>query len=197
MDTLTAQGANRSRSTLTAPFDGIVSAIPVAQGDRVASGATLMNLTRLDGLVVTVGVDPGERNRIRPGQQVHLQRLGGGTALEGRIRRIDGVLNPKTRMVDADIAVAPGSVLSGEAFQADIVVGSIQGWIVPRDAVQVTDKGGRLFQVSGGKAVAVDVTVVGALGLTSVVTGPVDPARPLVVQGVPQLSDGAVVRTVP
>ena len=197
VDTLTAQGANRSRSTLTAPFDGIVSTIPVAQGDRVASGAALMNLTRLDGLVVTVGVDPAEHGRIRPGQQVHLQRLGSGAKLDGQMRRIDGVLNPKTRMVDADIAVAPGSVLSGEAFQADIVIGSLQGWIVPRDAVRVTDKGGQIFQVSDGKAVAVDVTVLGALGLTSVVTGPVDPARPMVVQGVPQLSDGAAVRTAP
>ena len=109
VDTLTAQGANRPQSTLTAPFDGVVSAIPVAQGDRVASGAALINLTKLDGLVVTVGIEPADRMRVRAGQPVHLQRLGGGEPLDGTVLRVDGVLNPKTRLVDADIGVAPGS----------------------------------------------------------------------------------------
>ncbi len=197
LDTLTAQGANQRQSTLKAPFDGVVNAIPVAQGDRVASGTALLNLTRLDGLVITVGIEPGDRMRVRPGQPVHLQRLGGGEPLDGTVRRVDGVLNPKTRLVDADVAVAPGSVLSGEAFRADIVVGDIKGWIVPRDAVQVDGKGAHVFQLVDGKAAAVDVTVVGAVGQTTVVTGPVVAGRELVVSGVPQLSDGIAVRTAP
>lgn len=195
VDTLITQGANHPRSTLTAPFAGVVSTIPVAQGDRVASGTALLNLTRLDGLVVTVGIEPSERGRIKPGQMVHLQRLGGGPALDGTVKRIDGVLNPKTRMVDADVGVAPGSVLSGEAFHADIVVGDIEGWIVPRDAVQVDNKGSHLFQVKDGKASKVDVQVTGALGLTSVVSGSLDPKKEVIVEGGPQLEDGAAIRT--
>ena len=197
VDTLTAQGANRPQSTLTAPFDGVVSAIPVAQGDRVASGAALINLTKLDGLVVTVGLEPADRMRVQAGQPVHLQRLGGGDPLDGTVQRVDGVLNAKTRLVDADIGVAPGSVLSGEAFRADIVVGSIEGWIVPRNAVQVDGQGAHVFQVADGKAAAVDVVVAGALGLTTVVTGPIDAGQPLVVGGAPQLAAGMAVRTAP
>ena len=77
------------------------------------------------------------------------------------------------------------------------MVGSIEGWIVPRDAVQVDGNGAHVFQVADGKAAAVDVVVAGGLGLTSVVTGPVDAGRDLVVGGVPQLADGVAVRTAP
>lgn len=197
VETLTAQGANRPRSLLTAPFDGIVNAIPVAQGDRVASGAPLLTLTRLDGLVVTVGIEPADRRRVRAGQKVSLHPLSGDTVLDGTVARVDGVLNPKTRMVDCDVSVVPGSVLSGEAFEADISVGELAGWIVPRDAVQVDGQGSRLFQVDGGKAVAVAVVVIGVRGQTDVVSGSLDPARAVVVVGTPQLADGAAVRTAP
>jgi membrane fusion protein (multidrug efflux system) len=197
VDTLVALGANRTQSTLTAPFDGVVSAIPVAQGDRVASGAALLNLTRRDGLVVTVGIEPADRERVQPGQAVTMQRLGGGATLDGKMLRVDSVLNPKTRLIDADIEVVPGSVLSGEAFRADIVVGKLDGWIVPRDAVVVDGDSAHVFQAADGKATAVAVHVAGALGLTDVVTGPLDPAKDLVVQGTAQLMDGAAIRTAP
>ena len=66
LDALQREGADNPTQTLTAPFDGIVATVPVAQGDRVQPGAALLTLTRLDGLVVTIGIDPGDRNRVRP-----------------------------------------------------------------------------------------------------------------------------------
>ena len=66
-----------------------------------------MTLTRLDGLVVTVGVDPacegtGSRRANPP-----LSTLSPAGAVKGQVLRIDGALNPKTRQVDADISVPP------------------------------------------------------------------------------------------
>ncbi len=66
LDALHREGADRPSQTLQAPFDGTIATIPVAQGDRVQPGATMMTITRLDGLVVTVGIDPGERVRVHP-----------------------------------------------------------------------------------------------------------------------------------
>lgn len=197
LDLLTAQGANRPRSTLKAPFDGIVATVPVTQGQRVASGTALLTLIRLDGLVVTVGVEPARRGKVRPGQAVRLQRLGGGPELAGKVLRVDGMLNPKTRLIDCDVGVEAGSVMSGEAFQADIIVGTFTGWVMPRDAVQVDDKGAHIFQVANGKAVQVEVTVLGAQDQTYVVDGPVESRDPIVVQGVAQLSASAAVRQAP
>jgi membrane fusion protein (multidrug efflux system) len=194
LDALHRDGADQASQTLKAPFDGIIVTIPVAQGDRVQPGATLMTITRLDGLVVTVGIEPGARAHVHPGETVHLVPLAGGPELDGRILRLDGVLNPRTRLVDADVSVPPGSVISGAAFRADIKVGELNGWIVPHDAVLTDATGSYVFQVAGTTASRVKVTVAGAAGDKDVVQGPLDPQRPVVVQGNYQLSDKTPVR---
>jgi RND family efflux transporter MFP subunit len=197
IDALRREGAGQAVQTLTAPFDGIVTAIPVTQGDRVQPGTPLMTLTRLDGLVVTVGIEPAQRRDIHVGAPVHLDRLTGGPPIEAHVVRVDGILNLKTRLIDADIAVPAGSVISGEAFHASVTAGQLQGWIVPHQAVLIDDKSAYVFQVEAGKAVRVDVRLLGTVGDRDAVDGPIDPSRRLVVQGNYQLADGMDVREAP
>jgi membrane fusion protein (multidrug efflux system) len=194
LDALNREGGDQPQQTLTAPFDGIIATIPVAQGDRVQSGATLMTITRLDGLVVTVGIDPEARGRVHPDDAVHLTSISGNESLNGKVLRVDGTLNPKTRMIDADVSVRAGSIISGTAFRADITVGQLTGWIVPHDAIMNDDKGTYLFQVAGTTAARVDVQVVGSAAAGDVVQGPLDPQRGIVVEGNYQLSDKATIR---
>jgi len=194
LDALQLEGNDKPSRTLTAPFDGIIATIPVAQGDRVQSGAVLMTITRLDGLVVTIGIEPGLHGRVHPGENVHLVPLAGGAQLDGQILRVDGILNPRTRLIDADVSVPSGSVISGEAFRADIKVGELNGYIVPHDAVLTDANGTYLFQVAGTTASRVEVKVVGSAGADDVVQGTIDPQRPIVVQGNYQLSDKATLR---
>jgi membrane fusion protein, multidrug efflux system len=194
LDAMTREGADQSQRTLTAPFDGIIATIPIAQGDRVQPGATLMTITRLDGLVVTVGIDPDARSRIHSGEPAQLTSLSSGEHLNGQVLRIDGTLNPKTRLLDTDISVPPGAVVSGAAFKADITVGQLTGWIVPHDAILFDDKGAYLFQVAGTTASRIDVKVIGSAGADDIVQGSVDSKLPIVVQGNYQLSDKAKVR---
>jgi membrane fusion protein (multidrug efflux system) len=194
LDALRREGAGQPVRGLDAPFDGIVETIPVAQGDRIQPGATLITLVRLDGLVVTVGIEPGERSRLRPGEAAHLVPLSGGEAIDGHVLRVDAILNPKTRLVDADIAVPIDKVMPGEAFRVDVTIGQLQGWVVPHDAVLADDKGTHVFQIADGKATRVDVTLVGSRDGQDVVTGPLNAASKLVVQGNYQLDTGTAVR---
>ncbi|HEY1413225.1 MAG TPA: efflux RND transporter periplasmic adaptor subunit, partial [Rhodopila sp.] len=194
LDALRRDGAGQDARTLTAPFDGIVSAIPVSQGDRVQPGATLLTITRLDGLVVTAGIDPEARGRVHAGEPVHLTALAGSQVLEGKVLRLDGVLNPKTRLLDADIAVPAGSVVSGAAYRADITTAELSGWIVPQDAILNDDKGSYLYQVAGTKPSRVPVTMVGSAGTDDVVHGSLDPRLPVVVEGDYQITGDTVVR---
>ncbi len=199
LDALHREGADQPTRTLAAPFDGIIATIPVAPGDRVQPGAALMTVTRLDGLVVTVGIEPASRGRVHPAQDVHLVALtggpdGNGQTLDGQVLRVDGILDPRTRLVDVDVSVPPGSVISGEAFRADIKVGALNGWIVPHDAVLTDPRGAYLFQVAGTTARRIDVKVIGRTGAADVVQGTLDPRHPIVVQGNYQLSDQATVR---
>lgn len=194
LDALRREGAGEATRTITAPFDGVVSAIPVTQGQRVAAGAPLVTVTRQDGLVVTVGVEPGDRAKLQVGQPVALTPLTGGEPVQGSVARIDGMLNARTRKIDTDIAVSPGVVLAGEAFRADITVGQYAGWVMPHAAVLIDEHGAYVFQVNGAKAVRVNVDPLGTNGTTDVVRGPVNPSLPVVVAGNYQLEDGMAVR---
>jgi RND family efflux transporter MFP subunit len=194
LDALEHETGGKPQQTLVAPFDGVVSAVPVAQGDRVAAGAPLVTITRSNGLVVTVGVEPSEAKRVKLGQTVRLKSLSGDAdAVEGKLSRIDKSLNPRTRLVDADVAI-PDELIQGEAYRAQIVVGELKGWLVPRDAVLDDEEGANVYQVAGDKAKRVKVKRVGSDDETAVVEGPIDATLEVVLAGNYQLEDGAAVR---
>jgi RND family efflux transporter MFP subunit len=188
-------GADQASIMIKAPFDGLIASIPVAQGDRIAPGAALVTIARSNGLIVTVGVEPRDRQQVRVGQNAELESLLGGDKLQGRVVRVGSMLNPLSRLIDADVAVREGSVLSGDAFRAAITVDQTQGWLVPHDAVLTDNAGTYVFQVSGVKAMRVAVRIALTTDTTDVVTGPLDARLPLVVQGNYQLQTGSVVRT--
>ena len=194
LDALERETSGKAGPTLTAPFNGVVDTLPVAQGERVAAGVALITVVRHDGLVVTVGVEPSEASRLRPHQRAQLESLGSGPRrLAGTVVRVDHALNPKTRLVDVDIAVE-GELLAGEDFRAGIEIGRLKGWVLPRGAVLDDDTGAYLFQVNGSKAVRVNVQRLGGDDDNVVVSGPLDSARPVVAVGNYQLEDGMAVR---
>jgi RND family efflux transporter MFP subunit len=190
----TREGAGQPVQTLRAPFDGVVATIPVALGDRTQPGAALATVARQGAVVVTVGIDPAERAHVHPGTAARLARLSGGDPLPGHVLRVDGQLNPATRMVDVDVGFPPGALLSGEAIKVDLAAGDAAGWNVPHSSVVNGDQGDLVFQIVGGKAKAVPVTVVQPGKAQDVVSGAIDPHHPLIVSGAYQVEDGGTVR---
>lgn len=196
--TLAALGADhgdQAVQTLTAPFDGVVTAISVAQGDRTQPGASLVSIARGSGLVVAAGVDPGRRAQLQLGQPVVLSRLSGGPGIAGKVVRIGGALNPRTRLVDVDIVFPTGVLLLGESLRALITVGQTAGWVTPHRAVVTAGGPPRVFQLVGGKAKAFPVTILLSSPSGDVLDGPLDPAHPLIVDGAYQVSEGDAVRS--
>lgn len=198
LDAIERETGGKPQRTLVAPFDGVVAAIPVAQGDRLAAGVALLTLTRSAGLVVTCGIEAADLAQVETGQTATLSPLdGSGAAAQGTVARIGRRLNPATRLVDADVAVDSAALLEGAAYRVEIDAGEFTGWLVPRAAVLDDDEGPHVFQVSGATAHRVAVTRIGANGDTAVVDGALDPALAVVVSGNSQLEDGASVRMSP
>lgn len=201
LDALNRAGGGGAEQTVSAPFDGVVAALAVAPGARVPAQAPLVTLARLDRLVAAVGVEPARHGSVAPGQPAQLFRLyGDGTAMPGSVRSVGAMLDPQTRLVLVLVSVpaADGSgLLPGEPVRVVLQVGEMRGWLVPRTAVQTDAKGPYVFQVDGAKAARVDVRIVGMAGSTTVVAGPLEPARPLVTRGNYQLEDGGAVRLEP
>jgi RND family efflux transporter MFP subunit len=194
LDALRRDGAGHAARTLTAPYDGIVTNVAVAQGDRTQPGAALITVAKASGVVITVGVDPADRARVRPGQSARLERLAGGQPLAGRVVRIDSMLNPKTRQIDVDLAFPAGAIMPGEALQANIRVGDIAGWLVPHRAVVTSSGDARIYQLAYGKALGVKVQVAASTPQIDVVWGPIVATRQVIVDGAYQVEDGAAVR---
>jgi membrane fusion protein, multidrug efflux system len=66
--------------------------------------------------------------------------------------------------------------------------------LTPREAVLTDANGPYVFQIAAGKAKRLAVTIVGEAGDKTVITGPLDPTRKIVVTGNYELSDGMAVR---
>ena len=194
-DALAKEGAGAATMTLRAPFAGVVATVPVAPGDRTQPGQALATVARAGALIVTVGVDPARRGDLRVGAPVTLTRLEGGASVTGHVQRVDAILNPRTRQIDVDIAYPAGAILSGEAMKVAIETGTAQGWRVPHRAVVIDADGkANVFQIVGGKAKAVPVTIAVARSDDDLVTGAIDPHARLIVDGAYQVGDGDAVR---
>jgi RND family efflux transporter MFP subunit len=191
---LSQQGAGVPSGAVSAPFEGVVVSIPVAVGDLTAAGAPLVTVARKGGLVVTAGFDPTVAKRLRAGEPATLQSLSGGQPVQGQVLRIAGALNPRTRLIDADIGVTGGGLVLGEAFRAAVTVGQVTGWLAPHASVLNDGQRDYVFQISGGKARRVNVTLIHSGGAVDVIQGPLDPRLPLAVDGAYQLENGAQVR---
>lgn len=217
LDLLTRGGGGSAEQTLAAPFEGIVSSLPVATGARIAPQAPLATLDRSSRLVAAVGIEPAQRGLVARGQPAQVDPLDGGAPSQGSVLTVGAMLDPATRLVPVLVdplpdgpqggpgqrdpkgdpqpgAAAAMGLLPGGSVRVAVQVGEFRGWIVPRNAVGTDAKGAYVFQVAGGKAVRVDVQVAGTVGDMTVATGPLDPKRPLVTSGNTQLQDGAAVR---
>ena len=188
-------GAGTAQRVLSAPFDAVVTAIPVAPGDHVPPGTALLTLAPRDGLVVTAGIGSEMRERVRAGQAGLLTPLAGGTPVRGRVLRVDAQIDPRTHLVDVDLVAdgtgTAGMLLMGAAYQAAITVGMVHGWVLPHAAVLLDDSGTYVYQDADGTASRIDVRLLGRVGDRDVVAGPLDARRPVVVDGAYQLTPGA------
>jgi membrane fusion protein (multidrug efflux system) len=188
-------GSIKRSELLTAPFDGVVSAISVSKGDRISAGAPLMTLSRTDQVILSVGIEPSALAKVKPDLPVNLEsQMSGRKPQEGKVKRVGAAIDMKTRLVPTVIEVPPGGALAGENFKAGIVVGKFQGWIVPRDTVGYNAKGAYIYQVDDAHAKRVYVNVLGSVGKNSIIEGDIDSQKEIVLKGNYQLEDGAAVR---
>jgi RND family efflux transporter MFP subunit len=181
---------------LEAPFDGVVTAISVSKGDRVAAGTALMTLAETDRVRLSVGIEPSQIGRVKTGLPVDLvSLLPGRGPIKAHAKGVGAAIDPKTRLVPVAIGLLDGGALPGENFKAEMLAGKFEGWVIPRDSVQVDKKGTFVFQVDDEHAKRVDVNVLGSAGDTSIIEGDIDPQKKLVLSGSYQIADGDAVRT--
>ena len=193
-----AIGGGSARHAVKAPTAGVVTALRVGLGDRVAANAPLLDFTPAHALVAQLGVQPESGEKLRAGMAVQLQSVyGPAEGFTGTLRMIGQAIDPQTHLLPAQVelpASAGARLVAGTAVTAQIDASNFSAWAVPRNAVLHDNQGSYLFQVHDGHAKRVDVKLRHPDGDTIGVQGPIDPHAPIVVLGVYELSDGDTVK---
>jgi RND family efflux transporter MFP subunit len=183
---------------IRAPFDGIVIGLNAAQGDPVAANAPILQVARGDGGRVHLGIEPEDSRRVMPGMHAQVTSVfGNDPPVDASVIQVLGMINPQTQLVDVVVALpatATAHLLPGMRVRGEIIVKTVEGYAVPRQAVLRDAQGWHVFQVVAGKAKRVAVRP----GIEShgqvAIEGPLDPAAKVVTLGNYELKDGMAVR---
>jgi RND family efflux transporter MFP subunit len=187
-------GGAQAVTTLKAPADGVVTALEVQLGERVAAGAKLVEFTPQGGLVALLGVEPEQAARMHAGMGVSLKAVYGNTALQGSVVSVADAVDPQSHLVEVLASIDdPAGLAAGSALSGKIAVAQFQAWAVPRNALLNDQRGDYVFQIEHGKAQRVDVHVVSPAGDPVGVDGKLDAQAPVITLGAYELSDGDAV----
>lgn len=197
-------GVAGGNKVVSAPFDGVVLQVSVAQGDQVQAGAAILQLAGGSGkdmrANVMLGVEPSDAAAIHAGDVVTVHGLSATlarNAADGRVVMVGASIDPQSQLVDvgANVPLGQSAFIPGTRVSADIATRSGVHWIVPRAAMLKDDKGAYVFQINAqGKARRVTVAIQVEDGDRYGVDGSLDPAQGLVVSGNYELDDGMAVR---
>ena len=189
----------QARETIRASFDGIVTAVSVAPGDKVAADGPIAVVARGGGLIVPLGLEPADAARVVKGQSVVIVPVfASPVGAKATIASVHGMVNPTTRLVDAVASIDPeasAKLIIGASVRASIEIASREALVVPRDAVLTDTEGSYLFVVVGGKAHLVRVNAGIEQGDAAEISGAGIKAGDAVVSlGNYELADGTPVR---
>ena len=156
-----AEKAYRS-TTVTSPFNGIVSERPVSAGDVVQPGTALFTVVDPSSMRLEASVPAEQLASIRIGVPVDFTVSGyPGRQFVGRITRINPTADPTTRQVRIYVSIPnEGRALVGGLFaNGRMSTATKMGLVVPQSAVDVRGSIPSVMRVRQGKAEKVPVKI--------------------------------------
>ena len=149
------------RTTLRAPSAGTVTAVFVTRGESVDPTTVAIAISSHGQQSATLEVPGADLARIAPGNRVRARS--GSITWQGRIAGVAPAVDPATGFAVASVAGVPASLPAGAPVDAAVVVRSLRGAVVPRDAVIEDPQTGKelVFVRNGDRFDARHVTIAG------------------------------------
>ena len=191
----------RSKATVLAPDDGIISARSATVGTLTQPGQELFRLIRGGRLEWRAEVTAAEFGRIKPGQAATLTGPN-GEEVAGVVRVVAPTVDPQTRnaLVFVDLPKeAAGKLSAGMFARGEFRLGQSPALTLPQAAVLLREGFAYVFRVDGAdvaRVTQVKVTTGRRSGERIEVGGLAAEAQ-VVASGVGFLADGDTVRIVP
>jgi membrane fusion protein (multidrug efflux system) len=192
--------ATLDKSTLLAPFDGIIGLRRVSVGDYVNPGQDLVNLENIEQLKVDFRVPEIYSMQIKVGQTVRISLDAiPNSAYEGTVYAIDPAYDPNGRAIilRARLPNRDGMLRSGMFARVTLLVDEReQAIVVPETALVPVGQNQFIYRVVDGKALLTKVLIgQRRMGQVEIVEG-LNPDSVIVTEGAVKLRDGSMVRTV-
>jgi RND family efflux transporter MFP subunit len=150
-------------ATVTAPFDGIVTARAVEPGTVIAAGTTLISLVDLATVELEAAAPVAAAVQLRPGQDVEVRVDGiADRRFRGTVSRINPVAAAGTRAVPVYITMdnGDGLLLGGMFATAEVIVARAPGAIaVPAEAIRNDAGGAHVLRIENDTLVRAPVTM--------------------------------------
>lgn len=174
--TLLAQrklGAGEAVHVIRANEDALILTMPVSVGTLVSPGGLLVTMSSRHALLLRLGIEPEDARRVTSGMTVRYtpvfkRVVDHQPQRSARVLRVDGQINPATRLLDVvaqpermtgpDGSAASDDLIAGMTVMAQIELPSQTGLVVPTDAVlDIAHSHAHLFVVKDGHALSVPV----------------------------------------
>ncbi|OYY95955.1 MAG: efflux transporter periplasmic adaptor subunit [Hydrogenophilales bacterium 28-61-23] len=199
----------RSKATLLAPDDGIISARAATVGTLTQPGQELFRLIRGGRLEWRAEVTAAELGRLKPGQAASLNSPSGDVVV-GTVRAVAPTVDPQTgnALVYVDLpAAAAGVVGAGMFARGEFRLGQRPALTLPQSAVLLREGFAYVFRIEADKAapkanpkvIQTKIATGRRLGerIELIDGGGLDAQARVVASGVGFLADGDSVRIVP
>ena len=126
------------KTTIAAPFAGVLGLRRVNVGQYVEAGDAIVELTRVDPLELRFAVPQRHAGELAVGQEVRGRVGSCGAPFPGEVAAIDPRVDPGTRSIRllATVPNPDGTLLPGMAVSLRLVVGEIENaLLVPQEAI--------------------------------------------------------------
>ena len=191
--------ASLARTSIVAPFDGVIAQRFVETGANVTPTTPLF-LVVAKGALVHMTLRDTDAISIKTGLSVEVTASDIRTPLVGRVVNVAPVGDIRAHTVEVQVSVgdASATLRSGTLAQVRMITAEKTGVIaVPSSALLLQDQATRVYTVSDGKARIRDVTVGIVNRTTSEITGGLKPGDVVIVRGHNTLHEGQPVKVVP
>ena len=184
--------------TIRAPFSGIIGSKNVEIGEIVAPGQVLMTLFNTNRLNAQIDVPENYLPEIRIGQDVIIiVDAMDGKELNGKIKKISGAPDPKTRMftVYVSLPAVPTSTKPGMFIHGKIISKIKQNAIViPQQAVFQENNKSFVYVVDSGKAKKIAVTTGDKTDDSIEIISGLNPGGKVITSNLENLSQGTMIK---
>lgn len=195
--TLAAADAEAERGAVLAPWDGVITDVPVQLGQAMQSGKEVAQIVALDPMLAVVEVAERKLGGVKVGEGAKIRLVTGQTA-QGKIRFVSKSATAQTRTyrVEVEVPNADAAIPDGITCEVGLKLKAEPATQIPRSALTFSAQGDLgVRAVEDGKVTFVRVAVAEDAQSQMWVTGIADGAQ-VIVQGQDFVREGERVTAV-